>query len=229
MNKLKCGVVGATGYAGAELVRLLLNHPFTELAAVSSVCYVGQTYPDVFPAFAGVCDPPLISSDELFERRCDVVFTALPAGITEEMAFKHKGLYSLLIDMGSDFRFDDEEIYEKWYGKPYVYKELHQDSVYSIPELHRDKIKKDTAIIGNPGCYPTSIALGLMPAMKNSLISSEGIVIDSKSGNRRRPKADSGNALSRCKRSFNAYKAGNHRHTPRLSRRCHKLYQSRLR
>ncbi len=217
MNKLKCGVVGATGYAGAELVRLLLNHPMTELSAVSSVSYEGKTYPDIFPAFAGICDLPLISADELFESRCDVVFTALPAGITEELAYKHKGLYSLLVDMGSDFRFDDEEVYNKWYGKPYAHNELHLNSVYSIPELHRENIKEDTMIIGNPGCYPTSIALGLMPALKSGFISSEGIVIDSKSGI-----TGAGRKLTQethypdANESFNAYKAGNHRHTPEI-------------
>ena len=226
MNIIKCGIIGATGYAGAEIVRILLSHPFAEVSAVSSVSYEGMKLSDIWPALSGLCDMTLISGDDITDGKteCDVVFAALPAGVSEEMAEKCVRRGILFIDMGADFRFSDAETYEKWYGKAFAYPEIHKRSVYCIPELHRDRIKPDTMIIGNPGCYPTSVALGIMPAVKKHMIETEGIVIDSKSG-----VTGAGRKMTQDthfpdnNESFNAYKAGAHRHTPEIEQTISEL------
>ena len=215
MEKLKCGVVGATGYAGAELVRLLLNHPNVTLEYVSSVSYTGQRMDSIFPSLKGVCDLTLTDADSVVASS-DVVFAALPHGLSEELAEKTHEKGSVIIDLGADFRLTDESVYKKWYGKEYKFPELHKYSLYCLPELNREKIK-NIDIIANPGCYPTSIALGLMPALKNGLIENAGIIIDSKSG-----VTGAGRGLTQgthfpdTNEAFAAYKAGNHRHTPEI-------------
>lgn len=226
MDKIKCGIIGATGYAGAEIVRLLISHPSAEIAAVSSVSYEGMKLSEIWPALSGLCDLPLISGDDITDGKaeCDVVFAALPAGVSEEMAEKCVKRGILFIDMGADFRFSDAATYEKWYGKSFAYPGIHNDSVYCIPELHRDRIKPDTLIIGNPGCYPTSVALGIMPAIKYGLIGTDRIIIDSKSG-----VTGAGRKLTQDthfpdnNESFNAYKAGSHRHTPEIEQTVSEL------
>lgn len=219
MEKIRCGIIGATGYAGAEILRILLSHPYAEITAVSSVSYEGMKLSEIWPALYGICDMKLISGDDITEGKteCDVVFAALPAGVSEEMAEKCAAKGIVFIDLGADFRFSDENTYAKWYGKSFAYPEIHEKSVYCIPELHRERIKNDTMIIGNPGCYPTSVALGLMPAIKNDLIETCGIIIDSKSG-----VTGAGRKMTQDthfpdnNESFNAYKAGAHRHTPEI-------------
>lgn len=215
MKKLKVGIIGATGYAGAELVRLLLSHPSAEITAVSSVSFEGQSLSDIYPNLKEIAPFTLESTDEIIPR-CDVVFASVPHGVSEEIALKCKAAGSVLIDLGADFRLQNEDDYKKWYGKEYKHPELHESSVYSIPELHRDSIK-DASVIGNPGCYPTSIALGLMPAIKAGIIETEQLIIDSKSG-----VTGAGRSLTQgthypdTNEAFAAYKAGCHRHAPEI-------------
>ncbi|MBE6565092.1 MAG: N-acetyl-gamma-glutamyl-phosphate reductase [Ruminococcaceae bacterium] len=215
MNKIKCGVIGATGYAGAELVRLLASHPYAEIAAVSSTSAEGQALESIYPNLKGLNLPILENADSLIET-CDVVFASLPHGLAEELAVKCLKKGALLIDLSADFRLDDASVYTKWYKKEFNHPDLHEKSVYALPELSREAIKK-AEIIGNPGCYPTTIALGLMPALKNGLTNDEHIVIDSKSG-----VTGAGRGLTQgthypdTNEAFSAYKAGAHRHTPEI-------------
>lgn len=215
MKKIKIGIIGATGYAGAELVRLLSNHPAAEITAVSSVSFEGQNLADIYPNLKGIAQFTLEGADEIIPR-CDVVFASVPHGVSEEMALKCKSAGAVLIDLGADFRLHNEDDYKKWYGKEYKHPELHETAVYSIPELHRDLIK-DAQIIGNPGCYPTSIALGLMPAIKSEIISVSHIIIDAKSG-----VTGAGRGLTQgthypdTNEAFAAYKAACHRHAPEI-------------
>ncbi|MCI8388605.1 MAG: N-acetyl-gamma-glutamyl-phosphate reductase [Clostridiales bacterium] len=227
MNKIKVGIIGATGYAGAELVRLLVNHPAAEITAVSSVSYEGQRLDDIYPNLKEIVPMTLESVDEIIAR-CDVVFASVPHGVSEEMAVKCQAADTVLIDLGADFRLNDEADYKKWYGKEYKHPELHEKSVYCIPELHRDRVK-NAPIIGNPGCYPTSISLGLMPAIKSGIIETAHIIIDSKSG-----VTGAGRGLTQgthypdTNEAFAAYKAGCHRHAPEIEQTLTELAGSKV-
>ncbi len=214
-NKIKVGIIGATGYAGAELFRLLYSHRNVEIAAVSSTSFEGKAINEVYPALTNEKTYILCDMDGVIEAS-DVIFAALPHGLSEELAAKCDGKGKVLIDLGADFRLVDEAEYTKWYGLEYKYPALHEKTLYCLPEINREKIK-DIDIIANPGCYPTSIALGLMPAIKNGLVSTDSVIIDSKSG-----VTGAGRGLSQTthypdnNEAFSAYKAGLHRHTPEI-------------
>ena len=212
---IKVGIIGATGYAGAELARLLVNHPNVKIEAVVSVSNTGQQLDDIYPNLKEILPMTLEGVDEIIPR-CDVVFASGPHGVSEEMAVKCKAAGAVLIDLGADFRLHNEADYNKWYGKEYLHPELHKEAVYCIPELHRAEIG-NTMIIGNPGCYPTSISLGLAPAIKAGIIDISHVIIDSKSG-----VTGAGRGLTQgthypdTNEAFAAYKAGAHRHTPEI-------------
>ncbi len=215
MNKYKISVIGASGYAGAELVRILLSHPNAELAALSSVSYTGQSLADLYPAYRNICEQLLVSEEEAIEKG-DVVFASLPHGLSQEIALACDKAGKLFIDLGADFRLDDGDVYTEWYGKEYVYPELHAKQVYGLSEIYREDVK-NTKIIGNPGCYPTSIALASYPAIKNGLVNGYDFIIDSKSG-----VTGAGKSLTQkthypeCNEAFSPYNIGKHRHTPEI-------------
>ena len=164
---IKVGIIGATGYAGVELVRIILGHPQAELSAVGSVSFTGKKLSDVYPSLADCCDMELVSTEEVITRS-DIVFACVQHGLSQEFAAQCHEKKVKFIDLGADFRLEEEADYKAWYGLDYTHHELHEEAVYALPELYRDKIKGKT-VLGNPGCYPTSIALGLAPAMKNHL------------------------------------------------------------
>lgn len=222
MSKIKCGIIGATGYAGIELVRILTAHNNAEIAAASSHSFEGQRLSEIYPAMQGICDMTLENEDDVIEKS-DVIFTSLPAGISEEIANRCILQGKKMIDLGADFRLCEED-YALWYGKSYEFKELHEKSIYSIPELDRDKITKDINVIGNPGCYPTSITLGLAPLAKAHAADFKSLIIDSKSG-----ATGAGRGLSlnthytECNEAFSPYKIASHRHTPEIERNLSEL------
>jgi N-acetyl-gamma-glutamyl-phosphate reductase len=211
----KAGIIGATGYAGAELYRLLLNHPEIEISGLSSVSFTGQNISDIYPGFSQVGSAPLLSEDEVIEK-CDVVFCSLPHGLSEKIAQKCLDQGAVCIDLGADFRLEDETSYKKWYENDYQIPSLHEESVYGLPELNRENIKK-ARLIGNPGCYPTSVALGLFPALRENLCKTENMIVDAKSG-----VTGAGRGLTQnthypdCNEAFAPYKVGAHRHTPEI-------------
>ena len=213
--KKKAGIIGATGYAGVELVRILLNHPYVEVAAISSVSYEGKKLSEVYPSLKNICDLTLTDENEVIEKS-DIVLASLPHGLSHEIAKKCDEKGKLFIDLGADFRLTDEADYQEWYGLDYKYPELSRKAVYGLCELYKDRIEKAT-IVGNPGCYPTSIALGMMPALRYAMVETKGIVIDSKSG-----VTGSGRGLSQtthfpdCNEAFSPYKVAVHRHTPEI-------------
>ena len=171
---LKVGVIGASGYAGAELVRLLLRHPYVTLSAISSNQYTGQPLSSLYPGFQDVCDLVFVDSDTVIEQS-DCVFASLPHGHSEAIAAKCIQAGKRFIDLGADFRLKDKDIYYQWYGVPFLDEDLHAQAVYGISELHRDQIK-DAQLIGNPGCYPTSIELALYPVLKEGLVNTDSII-----------------------------------------------------
>lgn len=212
---VKIGIIGATGYVGAELLRLLLSHSKVEVAALSSVSFEGQEISNVYKNFLNKTNLMCESSEDVIEK-CDVIFTALPHGLSEDIAKKAIDSKKICIDMGADFRLSSEKEYEEWYGKKFAQPEIHAHSVYGLPELNREKIK-NCSLIANPGCYPTTIELGLMPLLKNSLIKVDNIICDSKSGT-----TGAGRGLTlnthfpEENETFAPYKIGGHRHTPEI-------------
>ena len=213
---IKVGIIGATGYVGAELIRLLSKHPKVTVAAISSNSFQGKELSEIYGNFSGIVS--LICEDEnKVVENSDVIFTALPHGLSESIAKKAADAGKILIDMGADFRLENEENYKQWYGKSFDEKELHDLSIYGLPELNRAKIK-ESKLIGNPGCYPTSSILGLMPALKADIINEKNIIIDAKSGITGAGRGLTlGSHYPECNESFSAYGLGGvHRHTPEI-------------
>lgn len=212
---IRAGVVGATGYAGAELVRLLSGHPCAELAAISSVSFQGKPLSEVYPAYYQLCDTVCVTQEEVVEQS-DVVFAALPHGLSQELAKECFEKGKIFIDLGADFRLANEEDYQEWYGGTVRYPELHEASVYALPELFREAIR-GKKILANPGCYTTAVPLALAPALKNGLIQKEGILADCKSG-----VTGAGRKLTQnthypeLNEGMSAYKVASHRHTPEM-------------
>ncbi|GHU64082.1 N-acetyl-gamma-glutamyl-phosphate reductase [Spirochaetia bacterium] len=217
------GIIGATGYAGAELVRLLAAHPQVTGLALASVSFEGEMIENVYPNFFGKISAPLVKPEEVIARS-DAVFAALPHGVGEAYAKAcvEKGID--FIDLSADYRFDDDEdTFKAWYGKSYLHPELRQRSVYGLPELNREKIltlkKKGPVIIGNPGCYPTGASLGAFPALVKGLAAPGTIIVDSASGvtgGGREPQRSF--HFPECFDAAAPYKVGSHRHTPEISR-----------
>lgn len=217
------GIIGATGYAGAELVRLLAGHPNITTLALASISFEGERMDYIYPNLFRKVRTALIRPEAVLEA-AEVVFTALPSGVGESYAKQcmEKGIPC--IDLSADFRFDDDETtFSAWYGKPFVYPALRTRSVYGLPELNRKKIKDLAAsgpvIIGNPGCYPTGASLGAYPALALGLAGTGTIIVDAASGI-----TGGGREPSRafqypeCADALAPYKVGCHRHTPEISR-----------
>lgn len=225
MEKVKAGIIGASGYAGAELVRILMNHPQVDLVGINARSYLGQPISELYPGFYQACDMVFEDADEVIAKS-DVIFTALPHGASEAFAVKCTG--KKIIDLGADFRLDEEADYQEWYNLPYQHKELHTESVYGLSEIHREQIK-NARIIGNPGCYPTSISLGSYPALKNGIVDGTHVIIDSKSGVTGAGKGLSDNThFPKTNESFAPYKAGVHRHTPEIEQMLSEMAQEKV-
>nr|WP_317413416.1 N-acetyl-gamma-glutamyl-phosphate reductase [uncultured Solibaculum sp.] len=215
MDKIKVGVIGATGYAGLELVRLLLSHPDVEVEAVSSVSFKGKKISEIYPQLTGLFDKTLTDDMDVVNR-CQVVFGSLPHGLSEPIARRCVDDGKLFIDMGADFRLKKESDYTQWYGGSYQDPDLHKRAVYSIPELHR-RLVPGAKLIANPGCYVTSVCLGLAPLYQNKAVLPDSLIIDAKSG---ATGAGRGLSLSthytECNEAFAPYKVASHRHTPEM-------------
>ena len=217
------GIIGAAGYAGAELIRLLSGHPEIKSLVLGSVSLEGEQIENVFPNFQGIVSGALLKPEDLIARS-DLVFAALPHGVGEKYAKACIEKGSHYIDLSADFRFDkDEETYKSWYAKGFEYPELRERSVYGLPELNRGKIleKKSQGpmIIANPGCYPTSAALGAFPALVKGIFSAGTIIVDAASGitgGGREPQKSF--HFPECSGSMTPYKVGEHRHTPEIAR-----------
>lgn len=214
---INVGIAGASGYTGVELVKLISNHPKAKLCAVTSNSYKGKSLTDIFPSMRGfdnlICEDLDIKS---LSQRIDIIFLALPHKVSMEHVptlLEHK---IKVIDLSADYRFADAKAYESAY-QTHTSKHLLKKSVYGLSEIYRDRIKASN-LVGNPGCYPTSILLPLLPLLKEGLVRPDDIISDSKSG-----VSGAGRSLSpsthfcEANESFNAYKVGNHRHTPEIN------------
>jgi N-acetyl-gamma-glutamyl-phosphate reductase len=212
----RVAVVGASGYSGEELVRLLLNHPLAELVAVTSRQSAGRTVSEVFPRFAGHSKARQLRFSEpdpaMLARQADVVFLALPHGIAAEFAIPLLEAGCTVIDLSADFRLRNAATYREFYGHDHPAPSLLAQAVYGLPEVHREAIRT-ARLVASPGCYPTSILLPLIPLLKAGLIRPGGIIADSLSGvTGAGRKADADYLFCECNESLRAYGVPKHRH-----------------
>lgn len=212
---IKVGIIGATGYAGSELVRLITQHPKAELVTMTSQSYAGQEYKEVYSNYSHldyVCEEEHI--DEMAEK-CDVIFLALPHGVASKKINADILSKTKIIDLGADFRIQDVDVYEKWYTTHYS-KDILPEAVYGLCEINRDKIK-GKRIVANPGCYTSCSILSLYPLVKEGMIDLSSIIIDAKSGATGAGRGLSlGNHYCELNESVKAYKVASHRHTPEI-------------
>jgi N-acetyl-gamma-glutamyl-phosphate reductase len=222
MDSLKIGVIGASGYTGGELVRLLINHPKVEIVLLSADRQKGKFIEEVFPGFRGLRLPKLEPLDlSSLSQRVDLCFLALPHKTSMEVAKVLIQDGKRVIDLSADFRLKDARLYERWYGV-HSCPELLKESVYGLPELYRSKIRT-ARLVANPGCYPTSVLLGLLPLAEKRLIEGR-IIADSKSG-----VSGAGRSLredlmfTEVAESFRAYQVLEHRHLPEMEQELENL------
>jgi len=215
-TSVKVAIVGASGYSGEELVRLLLNHPHVDLVAVTSRQSAGQTVAQVFPKFASHPKSRTLRftepNAELLAKQADLVFLALPHGVAAEYAVPLLHAGSQIIDLSADFRLKNPAIYREFYGRDHPAPELLPKAIYGLPEIYRDPIR-GAQLIASPGCYPTSILLPLLPLLRAGLVRPEAIIADSLSGvSGAGRKAEPDYLFCECHESVRPYAVPKHRH-----------------
>ena len=219
-TKARIGVLGASGYTGAELVRLLLRHPRAEIALLTADRRAGQEMRNVFPQFTPYALPKLVSIDDLdwVGAGLDFVFCALPHGTTQTVIKRMFGEIPAIkvVDISADFRLHDLEAYARWYGHAHQAPELQKQAVYGLTEIYRREIRH-AHLVANPGCYTTCAQLPLLPLLKAKAIETSEIVIDAKSGMTGAGRASKETMLfSEVSEGFHAYGVGHHRHMAEL-------------
>ncbi len=218
MHVISVGIVGGTGYTGVELLRILLRHPKAQVRVLTSRTEAGKPVADMFPNLRGHTDLQFSDLNIDALKECDVVFFATPHGVAMQHAKDLIVAGTKVIDLAADFRLQDLEQFEKWYGMEHACPDVLKDSVYGLTELNREKIKQ-AQVIGNPGCYPTTVQLGLAPLLKSAqaLIETKNIIIDAKSGvSGAGRKASLGMIYSENADNFKAYGVAGHRHHPEI-------------
>jgi len=213
---LRVAVVGASGYTGVELIRLLVGHPEIELSSVTSRQHEGLPISQVFPSLAGFCDLVCEPVDvAAIAAKSELVFTALPHKSAMEVIPGFLQAGCKVVDLSADYRLKDQAVYEQWYQE-HSSPELLAEAVYGLPELFRSELA-GARLVANPGCYPTSVALGLAPLLKNDLIDPATLIIDSKSGTSGAGRgAKQGSLYCEVNEGFKAYGVAAHRHTPEI-------------
>ncbi len=215
---VKVGIIGATGYAGNELVRLLLGHKDVEIVWLGSRSYVGEKYSDVYRNMFKLVDAKCLDDNmEALASEVDVIFTATPQGLCASLVNDDILNKTKIIDLSADFRLKNVNIYEEWYKIEHKAPQYIDEAVYGLCEINRDKINKDTRIIANPGCYTTTSILTLYPMVKEGIIDPDTIIIDAKSGTSGAGRgAKVNNLFCEVNESMKAYGVGTHRHTPEI-------------
>lgn len=213
---IKAAILGATGYAGIELVRILTNHPDVSIEIVGSHSFAGQKISDVYQNLVHILEKECTELDLDAVEKCDVAFCALPHGASKSVIPQILERGVKVIDLSGDYRYDDPKVYEAWYGQEHSSPELLKESVYGLCELHREKIK-GARLIGNPGCYTTCSILGTAPLLANKIVETKNIIVDAKSG-----VTGAGRGLGlayhfcECTENTKAYKIATHRHTSEI-------------
>ena len=220
---IRAGIIGASGYTGVELTRLLSRHPRVEIAVATSRQYAGKMISEIYPSLAGVTG--IVWEDVVLENlvdRVDVLFTAVPHQTAMDIVPRFLEAGKKVIDLSADFRIDDPAVYEEWY-QPHTATEYFEETVYGLPEINREKISK-ARLVANPGCYPTSIILGMAPLLQEGFVDVSTIIADSKSGTSGAGRsAQVGTLFCEVTDGFRAYKVGGHRHTPEIEQELTKL------
>ncbi|MGM0739935.1 MAG: N-acetyl-gamma-glutamyl-phosphate reductase [Bacteroidota bacterium] len=218
MNKKKIGVIGATGYTGSEIVRILSQHPGVEITLITSEARAGEKFSDVHPFFRGIVDDQLHPADKIDDTELDLVFLALPHGVSMEYVKRFAGRDFRIVDFSGDFRLGSAEVYEQWYPGEHAWPEGFEHAVYGLPELFADAVH-EAPLVANPGCFPTGAILALAPLVDKRLVADEGIIIDSKTGvTGAGIKASATNMFSNVNDNFKAYGLKTHRHTIEIQR-----------
>jgi len=213
---IKVGIIGANGYSGLELIRLLSHHPHVKVERLMAHSSVGMTMDHVAPHLKTVCDLPLESVSVQNAEQLDCLFFATPSGVSGQWLPEFADLGITCIDLSGDFRIKNAPLYEKWYKMPPPDQKWLKQAVYGLPEWNEKNIAK-AQVIANPGCYPTAALLGLMPALQNGWIDPDNIVIDGKSGVSgagRKPSLTT--HFGEVNESVSAYKVGHHQHIPEI-------------
>lgn len=215
---IKVGIIGATGYAGDELVRLLLGHKDAEIVWLGSRSYIDQNYSDVYRNMFKLVDAKCMDDNmEQLANEVDVIFTATPQGLCASLVNDEIISKTKIIDLSADFRLKDVNVYEQWYKLEHKAPQYIDEAVYGLCEINRDKVSKDTRIIANPGCYTTTSILTLYPMVKEGIINPDTIIIDAKSGTSGAGRgAKVANLFCEVNESMKAYGVGTHRHTPEI-------------
>lgn len=213
---IKASVIGATGYAGVELLRLLDGHPEAEIACITSESSTGEAIAQMYPHLSGRVEKNLDSMQNLQEiaAASDVIFIALPHGHAMKIGKQLRGSKTKIVDLGGDYRFKDYRVFEEWY------KVKHEDptaqAVYGLTELYREQVK-NSQLVANPGCYTTCSILAMVPLLKAGLIETKGIIVDAKSGTTGAGRSlKLGSLYCGVNESFKAYGVASHRHTPEI-------------
>lgn len=229
---IKVSIIGASGYSGAELTRILMQHPETEVTYITSTTYKGQKFSEIYPNASGLIELKFSAySAEKALKQGDVVFVALPHGASMKYVpellrdKKHK-----IIDLSGDFRFPKESIYEEWYHVAHLAPELLRKAVYGLPELNRKKIRKSN-FISNPGCYPTSVILAAAPLLAGGYIYEQDIIVDSLTGVSGAGRTLSDDVhFSSCDENVSSYKVGGvHQHIPEIEQELTKIAANEVR
>lgn len=213
---IRVGVVGGTGYTGAELLRILAKHPDVHLDAITSRSEAGRSVAELFPNLRGVLETRFSIPNEDVLGECDLVFFATPTGTAMHSAPMLLAHGVRVIDLAADFRLKDPSTWEKWYGTDHACPHLLEEAVYGLPECHREAIRP-ARLVANPGCYPTAIQLGFLPLIEENLVSTENLIADAKSGvSGAGRKAALGTMLCEASETLKAYSVGGHRHLPEI-------------
>ncbi|MBP3899868.1 MAG: N-acetyl-gamma-glutamyl-phosphate reductase [Blautia sp.] len=214
---IKAGIIGATGYAGNEIVRLLLQHPKAEVVWYGSRSYIDKRYADVYRNYFELVDEKCLDDNmEALADKADVIFTATPQGLCASLINEGILERAKVIDLSADFRIKDIKRYEEWYGITHKAPQFEEEAVYGLCEINREQIKK-ARLVANPGCYPTCSVLSIYPLVKEGIIDPDTIIIDAKSGTSgagRGAKVD--NLYCEVNENIKAYGVATHRHTPEI-------------
>jgi N-acetyl-gamma-glutamyl-phosphate reductase len=214
---IKVGIVGGTGYTGVELLRLLSQHPEVQLQAITSRKEAGLPVADMYPSLRGHVGLAFVTPDDARLSECNVVFFATPHGVAMAQARDLLAAGVKIIDLAADFRLKDVAEFERWYGMPHSCPDLLAEAVYGLPELNREAVRK-ARIIGNPGCYPTSVQLGFAPLLKHRLMDASHLIANCASGvSGAGRKAEVHTLLAEASDNFKAYGVKGHRHGPEIN------------
>ncbi len=220
---IKVGIVGGTGYTGVELLRILATHPEADLRVITSRSEAGTRVADLFPNLRGVVDLEFSEPDLSGLAECDLVFFATPNGTAMQMVPALLDAGVRVIDLAADFRLQDPEQWDRWYGMPHACPGILAEAVYGMPEINREAIG-GARLVANPGCYPTAVTLGFLPLLAKGLLDIDDLIADAKSGvSGAGRKANVGTLMGECGESFKAYAVPGHRHLPEIMQTLSKI------